>query len=226
MSQVPALPPISVQQNALAVPEKRRTIDTRVYELEKVNEALLEEIVRIQGNLARRPAEQTGGWLDSELKMMRAQIKRLTDKQEQLQNRVVGREQKSLEEEHTLTFLLQSSLDLEKKTKDNQQLMLRRRDQLETQLDYLQKGLTDMQLKWRAFQQQTELQLMEDSERVDKLIELVETQHKEMLAAMGTLRVSVEGRERKLVRVVMCVGMYLSVHAANVVWCVHGVQRL
>ena len=201
MSQVPALPPIAVQQNVLALPDKQRTIDTRVYELEKVNEALLEEIVRIQGEMARtRPAEQTGGWLDSELRMMRAQIKRITEKQEQLQNRVVGREQKSLEEEHTLTFLLQSSVDLEKKTKDNQQLMLRRRDQLETQLDYLQKSLTDMQLKWRAFQQQTELQLIEDSERVDRLVELVETQHKEVLTAMGTFRVFVEGRERKLVR--------------------------
>jgi len=184
-----------------------------VYELEKVNEALLEEIVRIQGELVRRPAEQTGGWLDSELRMMRAQIKRLSDKQEQLQNRVVGREQKSLEEEHTLTFLLQSSLDLEKKTKDNQQLMLRRRDQLETQLDYLQKSLTEMQFKWKTFQQQIELQLLEDSERVDKLVELVETQHKEVIAAMGTFRVSVEGRERKLVRVMSC--MFVCVHACT-----------
>lgn len=195
MSHIPALPPIPtksspvVGQPAVAA----TTIDTKLFRLEKITETLLEEIVHLQGELnGLRKSD------NDELRLIRSQLKRITEKQDQLQSRVANEEQKSVEKDQALTYLLQSSRDLEKKT-NNQQIILCRRDILESQFNHLQSGVDAMQEKWRTYQDQMERRLSEDSERLGKLIETVDLQHTEQLVNMKNIKLTLETQQELLV---------------------------
>ena len=197
MSQIPALPPIGTKTSPLYIDSHSATsvsIETKLFRLEKITETLLEEIVHLQGELTalRKPD-------NDELKVIRSQLKRITEKQDQLQSRIANEEQKSSEKDQALTYLLQSSRDLEKKTINNQQILLSRRDLLESQFNHLQNGVNAMQEKWRTYQDQIEWQLNEGSERLEKLIESVEIQHRGDLVTMRDIKLSMEAQQEALV---------------------------
>lgn len=198
MSQIPALPPIPTKSSPVFIDAESAaaaaTIETKLFRLEKITETLLEEIVHLQGelNALRKPD-------NDELRLIRSQLKRITERQDQLQSRVAKEEQKSLEKDQALTHLLQSSRDLEKKTINNQQIVLCRRDVLESQFAHLQSSVNAMQEKWRTYQDQIERKLSEDSERLEQLIETMELQHQEQLATMRNMKLSLETQQETVV---------------------------
>ena len=198
MSQIPALPPIATKTSPFYIDShpatSAPTVESKMFRLEKITETLLEEIVHLQGELTalRKPD-------NDELRVIRSQLKRITEKQDQLQSRVANEEQKSLEKDQALTYLVQSSRDLEKKTINNQQIILCRRDVLESQFNHLQNGVNAMQEKLRTYQDQIERQLNAGSERLEKLIESVEMQHREHLVTMRDIKLSMEAQQETLV---------------------------
>ena len=195
MSQIPALPPIGTNTSPLYIDSRSAasapTVETKLFRLEKITETLLEEIVHLQGELAalRKPD-------NDELRVVRSQLKRITERQDQLQSRVANEEQKSFEKDQALTYLLHSSRDLEKKAINNQQTILCRRDVLESQFSHLQNGVNAMQEKFRTYQDQIERQLNESSGR---LMENVEMQHREHLVAMRDIKLAMEAQQEALV---------------------------
>ena len=195
MSKIPTLPPIADKVSPLFIESHSdvsvSTTEARLFRLEKITETLLEEIVHLQGELTALHKPD-----NDELRFIRSQLKRITEKQDQLLSRVASEEQKSLEKDQTLTHLLQSTRDLEKKTINNQQLILCRRDVLESQLNRLQSGVNAMQEKWRGYQDHIEQQLSEGSERLEKLLESVGTQHREQLV---TMKLSIDAQQKSLV---------------------------
>lgn len=195
MSQIPALPPIITKTSSSFLDNQpAATIETKVFRLEKINETLLEEIVRLQGelNALRKPD-------NDELIIIRSQLKRITERQDQLQTRVANGERKSLEKEQALKYLLQSSRDLEKKAINNQEIMLCRCDVLESQFKYLQNDVDVMEGKWRNYQDKVELKFIEGSEKLEKLIESVEKQHREELVTMRNIKLMLETQQESLV---------------------------
>lgn len=194
MSQIPALPPIATEKSPAVFYDDHSaaaTIETKLFRLEKITETLLEEIVHLQGelNTLRKPDSD-------ELRLIRSQLKRITERQDQLQSRVASEEQRSLEKDQALTYLLHSSRDLEKKTINNHQIILCRRDLLESQFSHLQNA---MQEKWRVYQSQVERKLSEGSERLEKLLEIVEMQHQEQLVTMRSMKLTLEAQQKTLV---------------------------
>lgn len=195
MSQIPALPPIATKSSPSYINERSASaVEAKLFRLEKITETLLEEIVHLQGELTalRKPD-------NDELRVMRSQLKRITERQDQLQSRVANEEQKSLEKDQALTYLMQSSRDLEKKAINNQQIILCRRDVLESQFNHLQNGVNAMQEKLRTHQDQIERQLNEGSGRLEKLMEGVEMKHHEHLVAMRDIKLSMEAQQEALV---------------------------
>jgi len=195
MSQIPALPPITTKTSPSFYDDQpAATIETKLFRLEKINETLLEEIVRLQGelNALRKPDSD-------ELRIIRSQLKRITERQDQLQTRVANGERKSLEKEQAVTHLLQASRDLEKKAINNQEIILCRRDVLESQFKYLQNDVDVMQDKWRHYQDKVELKFSEGSEKLEKLIETVQKQNREELVTMRNMKLMLEMQQESLV---------------------------
>lgn len=214
MSQIPALPPIPTKGSPLYIDNKpAATIETKLFRLEKITETLLEEIVHLQGelNALRKPD-------NDELRLIRTQLKRMTERQDQLQSRVASEEQKSLEKDQALTYLLQSSRDLEKKTINNQQIILCRRDVLESQFNHLQNGVNTLQEKWKTYQDQIELKLSEGNKQLEKLIKM---QHQEQLVTIGNMKLTLETQQETMV----CnnAGSLLQASILSPTWHVHNV---
>lgn len=197
MSQIRALPPIPTRSSINDSTGAGASIEMKLVRLEKVTETLLEEIVHLQGelNAVRKPTNNN----NDELRLIRSQLKRITERQDQLQSRVINEEQKSLEKEQALTYLMQSSRDLEKKTSNNHQIILCRRDMLESQFSHVQNGVDTMHEKWRGYQDQLERKLSEDSERLENWIESVEMKHQEQLVTMRNMMSSLEVEQKTLV---------------------------
>lgn len=189
-----ALPPIATKHSPGTFIDSESTIETKLFRLEKVNETLLEEIVHLQGelNALRKPESD-------ELRLIRSQLKRIVERQDLLQSRVTSEEQKSLEKEQALTYLLQSSREFERKAINNQQIVLCKRDIVESQFTHLQNGMIGMQEKWRIYQDQMELKLSEDSERLEKVVEAMKMQHREQLVAVRNMKLALETRCETLV---------------------------
>ena len=217
MSKIPALPPIADKVSPLFIDSHSDVsvpnTEAKLFRLEKITETLLEEIVHLQGELTalRKPH-------NDELGLIQSQLKRITEKQDQLQGRVANEEQKSLEKDQALTHLLQSTRDLEKKTINNQQLILCRRDVLESQLNHLQSGVNAMQEKWRGYQDHIERQLCDSSERLEKLLESVGRQHREQLVTMKDMKLLIEAQQESLVCNQRLYGKYA---IYDVIVCVH-----
>ena len=199
MSQIPALPPIATKASSLYIDGRSvtsaPTVETKLFRLEKITETLLEEIVHLQGELTALGKND-----NDELKVIRSQLKRITERQDLLQSRVANEEQKSLQKDQALMYLMQSSRDLEKKAINNQQIILCRRDVLESQFNHLQNGVNAMQEKLRTYQDQIERQLNEGSGRLEKLIESVEMQHREHMVTMRDIKLSMEAKQEAVVR--------------------------
>ena len=197
MSQIRALPPIPTKRSVSEGESvgADASIEMKLVRLEKVTETLLEEIVHLQGelNAVRKPSS------NDELRLIRSQLKRITERQDQLQSRVTNEEQKSMEKDQALTYLMQSSRELEKKAINNQQIILCRRDMLESQFSHLQGGVDAIQEKWRTYQDHIERRLSEDNERLENWMGSVEMKHQEHFVAMRNMTSSLEREQDALV---------------------------
>ena len=197
MSQIRALPPIPGKSSITDEDSSGAgaSSEMKLIRLEKVTETLLEEIVHLQGelNAVRKPNN------NDELRLIRSQLKRLTERHDQLQSRVTNEEQKSLEKEQGLTYLMQFSRDLEKKILNNHQIILCRRDMFESQFNHVQNGVDALHEKWRTYQDQIERKLSEDSERLENWIESVEMKHQEQLVTMRNMTSLLEAEQETLV---------------------------